>query len=420
MRQRIIYPLLRLFDAALRLADRLLDRGANIVVRVATRLSDRVTVVATIGMIAMLVAGSGYIAVDIVRFNPLRETYRVTVSMPGSGGLLPNNDVTLRGVRVGTVRSVRLSEAGVTAVADIDAGTRISLDTAAAVQRLSAAGEQYLDLRPSTGEGPYLADGSVIDATRVSTPVTIESFLSNTGELIGGLNPQRLTVIVDELDKALTDGPGRLRTVIAGISHAMAGLTGMLPQTTQLIRNLSIIAETTAHAQPDLSTLVRGSGVLFDQLTAADQEVRRLLDLGPGELATLGGVIAETTDPITDLVTNIVAITRAARLRTPAMRALFPAIRLGSAAMGIPAHDNAFHTLTDIWPRPTCEYDTVPVSPAEVSDGRVRLHNYCVTTRPEIQIRGSANAPRPNVPDNGSGPPPGVTGDELSVPLPAK
>ncbi|NEW33396.1 MCE family protein [Nocardia cyriacigeorgica] len=420
MKRRLVYPLLRMLDAALRLADRWLERGASVLVRVATWLAARVTVVASIGLVAMLLLGSGYIAVDIVRFNPLRETYRVTVMLPVSGGLLADNDVTLRGVRVGTVRSVELADTGVVAVAEIEAGTRISLDTTAAVQRLSAAGEQYLDLRPSTGEGPYLADGSVIDAARVTTPVTIESFLANTSGLISGLNPQRLTVIVDELDQALAGGPDQLRNVIAGISQAMAGLTGLLPQTTQLIRNLSVIAETTSHAQPDLGTLVRGSGVLFDQLTAADQEVRRLLDLGPGQLATLGGVIAETTDPITDLVTNFVAITRAARLRTPAMRALFPAIRLGSAAMAIPAHDNAFHTLTDIWPRPTCEYDTIPVSPTQVSDGRVRLYNYCVTTRPEIQIRGSANAPRPNLPDNGAGPPPGVRGDELSIPLPAK
>nr|WP_067702670.1 MCE family protein [Nocardia jejuensis] len=371
-------------------------------------------------MVIMLLLGSAYLVLDIMRVNPLHRTFAVRVLMPVSGGLLPHNDVTFRGSRVGSVRSVDLADSGVLAVLDIDSGTQISTGSAVVVQRLSAAGEQFLDFRPDTGSGPFLSDGSVIDAARVSTPVSIESFLTNTGGLIGGLNPERLTVIVNELDKALADGPDKLRNVISGLSHAMSGLTELLPQTRQLIANLSVIAETTSHAQPDLTTLVRGSGELFAQLSAADQEVRRLLEQGPGQLDTLGGVIAETSDPITNLVTNFIAITRAARLRTPALTALFPALRAGSEAIGVPAHDGAFNTLLDIWPRPTCEYDTIPVSPSQVSDGRVSLYNYCLTGDPSLQTRGSANAPRPDIPDNGASRPPDVTGNEQSVPLPGR
>lgn len=377
------------------------------------------TALAMLGMVALLLIGSGYLAVDVVGVRPLRTTYTVQVRLDSSGGLLPSSDVTVRGVRVGTLRSLGLDADGIRAEAEIDSRARIPVGSPVAVGRLSAAGEQYLDFRPVTREGPYLVDGAVVAADQVHTPVTIESFLDNTGALVAGMNPQRLTVIVDELDRALLGGPEVLRTVISGLSQLMAGMTGMLPQTSELLRTLRVIAETTSHAQPDLGTLTRGSGVLFDQLTAADAELRELLDLGPGRLATMGEILGETTDPLTDLITDLVAITRAARLRTPAMTALFPALRSGVVAIGVPAHGNAFHTLIDPWPRPTCEYETVPVSPAEVSDGRSRLYNYCVTQHPELQIRGSANAPRPAVPDNGSGPPPGVTGDERSIPLPA-
>lgn len=397
----------------------MIGRAATLIVGLARWAYGHRTFGAMLGMVGMLVIGAGYIAVDVVGVRPLRTTYTVQVQLNSSGGLLPHSNVTVRGVRVGKVRAITLNSTGILADVEIDSSTRIPLGTPIAVGRLSAAGEQYLDFRPTGHEGPYLAAGATVPADQVSTPVTINSFLDNTGALIAGMNPDRLTVIVDELDRALAGGPEVLRNVISGLSQAMTGLTGLLPQTTELIRNLRVIADTTSHAQPDLTTLVRGSSALFDQMNAADHEVRELLDLGPGRLATLGGVLTETSDPLTNLVTNFVAITRAARLRTPAMSALFPALRAGVVALGIPAHDNAFHTMADIWPRPTCEYETIPVSPAQVSDGRNRLYNYCVTSHPELQIRGSANAPRPAGPDNGSGPPPGVTGDELSVPLPA-
>ncbi|WP_054816080.1 MlaD family protein [Nocardia arizonensis] len=377
--------------------------------------------VANIGLIIVLILGSSYLATAVLRFDPLPNTYRVTVELASSGGLAANNDVTFRGTRVGRVSEVRPSDTGVVAVADIRTSAKIPVGGIVAVGRLSAAGEQYLDFRPDSDTGPYLADGAVIQRSQTAAPVAIQSLLTNLSGLIGGLNPQRLTVIVDELDKALAGGPDRLRNMIAGISRAMAGLDGLLPQTRQLIENLSVIAETTSHAQPDLTTLTTGAGALFQQLTAADQEVRRFLDLGPGQLATLGGVIEDTKDPITDLVTNFSAITRAAKLRAPAIAALFPSLREGVGAVSIPAWDGSFHTIVDPWPRETCDYPTKPLAPTLVqTDTRVRLYNYCVTDNPALQVRGSANAPRPNVPDNGSGPPPGVTGNELSRPAPGR
>ncbi|MBF6166073.1 MCE family protein [Streptomyces gardneri] len=375
--------------------------------------------VANLGLVVVLLAGAAYLGAVVLRIDPMRGTYAVTVDLPSSGGLLPGNDVTFRGTRVGSVREVTASGSGVAAIAEIDATAKIPVGGTVVVGRLSAAGEQYLDFRPDADTGPYLTDGALVDRSRTSVPVSVQSMLTNLSGLIGGMNPDRLNVIIDELDKALAGGPDQLRNMISGISRAMAGLTDLLPQTRQLIENLEIIAETTSHAQPDLATLTRAGGVLFEQLSAADREVRHLLDEGPGQLATLGGFVSRTQDPITDLVTNFVAITRAAKLREPAIAALFPALRAGSEALGIPAHDNAFHTMVDIWPRPTCEYDTIPVVPTQkMTDTRVRLYNYCVTDDPALQIRGSANAPRPNVPDNGSGPPPGVTGDELSRPAP--
>lgn len=373
--------------------------------------------VANAGLVVVLVLGCLYLGGAVLRIDPSRSQYVVTVELATSGGLSVGSDVTFRGWRVGRVSSVGVSGDGIAAVAEIDGGTEIPVGGTVAVNRLSAAGEQYLDFRPVSEGGPYLRDGSVVERARTSVPVPMQSVLANMSGLVGGMNPERLTVIVDELDKALAGGPDGLRNMISGMSRAMAGLTELLPQTQQLLRNLEVIAETTSHAQPDLSTLTASGTALFRQFTAADMELRHLLEQGPGQLATLGGFVSRTHDPITDLVTNFVAITKAAKLRQPALEALFPSLSRFADALGVPAHDGGFFTLVDPWPRPSCDYDTVPVVPTtEVTDTRVRLYNYCVTSNPALQVRGSANAPRPPGPDNGAGPPPGVTGNELSQP----
>ncbi|RDI51872.1 MCE family protein [Nocardia mexicana] len=374
---------------------------------------------ANLGLVIVLVLGTGYLAQYVLRFNPIPHTFRVTVELPSSGGLLPDNDVTFRGTRVGKVTDVRVSGDGIAAVAEIEYAAKIPVGGKVHVGRLSAAGEQYLDFRPDSDTGPYLSEGAIVERSRTTVPIPVQNVLADLTGFIGGMNPDRLNVIIDELDKALAGGPDRLRNMISGISRAMGGLTDLLPQTRQLIENLEVIAETTSHAQPDLSTVTAAGSTLFQQATAADQEVREFLDQGPGQLATLGGIVAENQDPMTHLVTNFVAITRAAKLRQPAIEALFPSLRQGIQALGVPAHDGAYHTLADFYPRPTCEYDTIPLAPGNVvTDTRTRLYNYCVTRDPALQVRGSANAPRPDVPDNGSTAPPGVTGNELSQPIP--
>ena len=374
---------------------------------------------ANIGLVLVLLVGASYLARYVLRFDPIPHTFHVTVQLPNSGGLLVDNDVTFRGTRVGRVADVRVSGDGIAAVAEIDDDARIPVGGTVHVGRLSAAGEQYLDIRQDADTGPYLYDCSVVDRSRTSVPIPVQNVLTDLSGFIGGMNPDRLDVIIDELDKALAGGPDRLRNMVSGISRAMAGLTDLLPQTRSLIENLEVVAETTSHAQPDLGTVTSAGSALFQQATAADQEVRRFLDQGPGQLATLGGVVAENADPMTDLTTNFVAITTAAKLRQPAVEALFPSLRQGSQALGVPAHDGAYHTLADFYPRPTCEYDTIPVAPNnEATDTRQRLYNYCLADDPSLQVRGSANAPRPNVGDNGAGPPPGVTGNEMSQPIP--
>lgn len=375
--------------------------------------------IANLGLIAVLVLGSGYVGGYVLRFNPIPHTYAVAVELPSSGGLLPGNDVTFRGSRIGKVTDVHVAGDGVAAVTEIEDSARIPVGGTVAVGRLSAAGEQYLDFRPDSDTGPYLRDGALVERAHTSIPVQIQSVFANLGDLIGGMNLDRLNVIIDELDRALAGGPDRLRNVISGISRAMSGLDGLLPQTRQLIENLEVIANTTQHAQPDLGTLTKAGSVLFDQFASADQELRKLLRQGPGQLATLNGFITETQDPITNLVTNFVAVTKAAKLRAPAIAALFPALRAGSEALGVPAHHGAYNTLVDPWPRPSCDYETIPVVPTDVqADNRVRLYNYCVTANPALQVRGSANAPRPDVPDNGTTAPPGATGNEMSQPIP--
>ncbi|QLY31021.1 MlaD family protein [Nocardia huaxiensis] len=384
-------------------------------------LKNHKNLMSNLALAMLLVVGATYLAVSVMRVNPLRETYTVTVNLDRSGGLQSGNDVTLRGYRVGKVTGIELVDNGaaLAATVEIDSKYRIPVDTLVSVGALSGAGEQYIDFRPQTEQAPYLGDGSVIkfDKDKVKTPTPVWSVLDNSSALIAQIDPDKFSVILSELDVALSGGQDQLRSLIDGISLATTGLDNLLPQTTNLLANLRTINSTTSLAQPDLATLTRNSSVLFQQFNDANAELQRILEQAPEQMATLGAVLDRTADPMTSLASNFVAITKAAQLRTPALRALFPSLVVGSSAIGVPAHDNEFFTVVDIWPRPFCDYVTKKVANEVVTDNEFpKWAGYCANPPADQQIRGSGNAPRPDVPNNGALPPAGADPNERTLP----
>ncbi len=80
--------------------------------------------------------------------------YQVIVELPYTAGLYPTGNVTYRGVEVGRVKSVRLTETGVAAVLSLKSDTGIPSDLDAEVHSQSAVGEQYIALLPRGGFPP--------------------------------------------------------------------------------------------------------------------------------------------------------------------------------------------------------------------------------------------------------------------------
>ena len=82
-------------------------------------------------LVLVLLLGASYLMVNVMRVNPLRSEYDVTINLDRSGGLQPGNDVTLRGHRIGKVTSVELVNDGasIAAKARIDKSYKIPVET---------------------------------------------------------------------------------------------------------------------------------------------------------------------------------------------------------------------------------------------------------------------------------------------------
>lgn len=370
--------------------------------------------VSNVGLVTVLLVGSGYLTIGALRIDPMARDYSLTVRLDHSGGLQANGDVSLRGERIGRVESVDITAHGVQAQVQVSSDKKIPADGTVVVAALSAAGEQYIDFRPQSGAGPYLVDGDVVDQNRTATPVPFATTLSSVTDLVASIDPAKLSSIVDELTAATAGGGQQLRAMVDGGEAMLAGLTGVLPETTALIRNGRTVLDTVEDIEPDLMTISVGGTQLADQLAASDEEIRTLLDDAPERLDYSRRIISENRDAGGELLKNLAAIARSARMRTPAIEALFPAMAAGAGAFGLAGRDQQLNVVADPYPRPTCDYLNPTVSPTIGGMPPPLKYMYCNSTDPALQVRGAQNVPRPAGADTG-GPPPGVTGQERTA-----
>ncbi|OZF04289.1 MCE family protein [Rhodococcus sp. 15-2388-1-1a] len=359
----------------------------------------------------VLLVGAAYLTVGALRIDPLSDDYRVTVRLHGSGGVQANGDVSVRGQRIGRVAAVDITVDGVEAQLDISAGHRVPADGTVVVAALSAAGEQYIDFRPDSDDAPYLADGDVVEQDRTDTPVPFATMLVSVTDLVSQIDPAQLSSIIDELDAATAGGPAELQAIIDGGGALLTGLDSVLPETITLIRTGRTLLQTVGDIEPDLTRLSIGGTALAEQLSASDAEIRALLDDTPARLDSAKAVIGENRDAGGDLLKNLARIARAARLHTPAIAALFPAMSAGAGAFGLAGHDNQLNVVADPYPRPTCDYLNPTVSPSIAAMTPPLKYMYCNSIDPGLQVRGAQNVPRPPGDDTG-GPPAGATGQE--------
>ncbi|CQD18166.1 virulence factor Mce [Mycobacterium lentiflavum] len=147
--------------------------------------------------------------------------YTVKMQLERAGELYRAGNVTYRGVEVGKVSKVQLTDSGVEAVLSLQSDIKIPADLTASVHSASAIGEQYVDLVPRSGKGPTLKNGDVIPQDRTTIPPNINSLLLAATRGLNAIPRDNLKTVVDESYTAVGGlGPELSRFIGGGAALA--------------------------------------------------------------------------------------------------------------------------------------------------------------------------------------------------------
>ena len=329
----------------------------------------------------------------------------VKMQLPAAGGLYKFSNVTYRGVQIGKVTDVKLTENGAEATLTLDTSPKVPADLQAEVRSVSAVGEQYVDLRPRTASGPYLRDGSVIEKDNTTIPQAVGPVLDQVSSLVDSIPKDRLSDLLDESFKAFNGAGPDLQSLIDSGGKIAGDVNGVSDQTRALIDDSGPLLDSQAETADAIRTWARSLSGVTAQIAQNDPQVRAILQRGPGFAQEVSALLEQVKPTLPILLANLTTLGQILVTYNPSLEqllVLFPEVVANQQSFGIghnnptglPAGDFAL-TVAD---PPACTVGFLPPSQWRSPEDQTSVDTpdglYCKLPQDSpLNVRGARNYP---------------------------
>jgi phospholipid/cholesterol/gamma-HCH transport system substrate-binding protein len=191
------------------------------------------------------------------------------------GGLKPNDEVRIAGVRVGKVTAIALDGNKVDVTFKVDTPSKFGPDTEANIKVKTLLGAMYLSLDPK-GSG-QLSEDSTIPISRTTSPYDVVEAFSGLADRAERINVNQLADSLDTLAALTRDTPAAFQGTLRGLSRLSATVASRNQQIGELLQNLNTVSGVLSARDQDLVSLMKNSDVLLRALVARRAAVHTLL-----------------------------------------------------------------------------------------------------------------------------------------------
>lgn len=268
------------------------------------RTKVQLLVFALITLLGVSFVGARYARLDRLLVD---QSYTVVAHFADSGGAFAGAEVSYRGVRVGEVRELDLTDDGVDLVLDIDDQfDDIPADAHALVGNRSAVGEQYVELQPQSDEGPFLADDSEIARDRTATPIQTDTLLTHLDETVRSVDTDDLRTVTSEFGLAFNDAGDDLQTILDSSSEFITAAEQNFDVTVDLIRDSNTVLNGQIDSERAFRRFARDLSTFTTTVAGHDEDLRRLIDDGSVGANELRRFLEDNEVELGDLINNLV------------------------------------------------------------------------------------------------------------------
>lgn len=343
-----------------------------------------------LAFLALAAVGVFYVTANFLGFvDQIRgRNADVVATLPGSGGLYVGSAVNYRGVKVGSVHKMEVTQDGVRATLRLEPDVEVPKNADIEVRNLSAVGEQYLNFIPSSVDGPYLADGDRVSADAEALPQSTDELLTSLSLFTDSVDPNELRTVVKELGTAFRGNDQNLRDIIESGTTLIDDAVANEDDTVSLLQSGQSVLSTQAAHQDDIRAFSRGLSDVAESLKTSDPQLRSILQGGPQTLKQVQSLIDGMEPLLPVFLSNLTTVNEVFTARLPALEQVlvtFPRVVAGGFT-GTPGDGYGHLNMQFAYTTPACRegykppdkwvpgttLKTPPAYPAKCEDPRAQ------------------------------------------------
>jgi phospholipid/cholesterol/gamma-HCH transport system substrate-binding protein len=348
---------------------------------------------AEVWLAVIVVFGAALVGRIIVAGPLFGHEITVKVMIPEAAGLHARSDVSYRGQHIGTVTAVDLTATGVQATLKLQGDVDVPRNSEIVVANLSAVGEQYVDIRPRTAAGPFLADGSEVNLDKTALPVPTWQVLAHTQRLLRRVDTADLRTIAREVRAIFGSGEVDLPGLVDELDRTLDMVERLSPDVLGLVREGEKPLKTLHDLSPAVRSLLANSRAITAQLAKSNATIARLIDQGATLVPIVLSDFKSTSPVLVKLLDDGTPVAAMARAHLPGLAHWFAWGPDQLVAMADGTRDGSARVIFVLTAADNCHYGPI-VSPYQ-RKVTMPMTARCTTVDPHIQQRGSQNVPRP-------------------------
>src|SRR6476619_6327784 len=331
--------------------------------------------------------------------------YKVDANFVAGGGIYQNANVTYRGVTVGRVESVGLTNDGIVAHMRLNSGTPLPDNVTATVKSVSAVGEQYIDLvPPDKPSSAKLRNGASIGQDRTAIGQDISDLLVDANRVVASVGGTRIKDLLRASFNAFNGSGPELARMIESSRMLVDEANANYGQVDQLIDQAGPFLDAQIRGGDDIKSLSEGLARLTGHVADADPQLRTTLQTVPGATQAANETFSGIRPSFPVLAANLANFGRIGVIYSKSLEqalVIFPALMaaLSTVAGGVPADEGGkLDFKIHLQDPPPCTTGFIPPSlirsPADTTLRDIPPDLYCKTAQNDPSVvRGARNYP---------------------------
>jgi phospholipid/cholesterol/gamma-HCH transport system substrate-binding protein len=280
----------------------------------------------------------GFIALNMGLHGPWSKEFMLNADFVSANGLVPQAEVRVSGVHVGTVLKIDDSEDGGALVRmALQPDIHLRQDVRAVIRPKTMLGEKFVELvRQQGSNSPYLQSGSTIPKVQTGQAIEIDDILNAMDE------PTRkaMSESFRQLGVALDGRESDVNAALAPLDNTMANLRPLArvgesrqQELDRILTNLNIIMQALADEQEQLGHIIDSGDTVMSAIASRDEALAGTVRNGAAVFGSLDQALKGATQAdrasLQKSPATIAAGRRVLGLTNPQVDQLLPELLLG-------------------------------------------------------------------------------------------